>query len=163
VLHNIDPLFQELSLYVPELQGFFANFAAATQAHIKNSNVSPKLPATHYLSAMQVLNPESLAVYPIQVGTARNNPYFKPGAFRALLNGGLQVFNASNCSNAVPSVSGPPNATVSQSLIEQLIKFKVANAPETPNQVPATACNQQGPFTINGKTSQFPQYYSTAK
>jgi hypothetical protein len=95
-------------------------------------------------------------VYPLRVGTNRANPYFKSGAFRALLSGGLQVFNASNCSNPVPSVSGPPNATVSQSLIEQIIQFKVANAPETPNAVAAPACNQQGPFTFNGHTSQFP-------
>lgn len=157
VLHNLDPLFQELSAYVPELQGFFANFAASTQAHLKNSNLSTAAPSAHYLNAMQVLNPESLALYPLQPGTHRGNPYFKPGAFGTLLNGGLQVFNASNCSNPVPSVTGPPNAIVSQSLIEQLIKFHVANAPETPNQVPAPACVQQAPFTVNGHTSQFPQ------
>jgi hypothetical protein len=56
----------------------------------------------------------------------------------------------------VPSVSGPPNAAVSQTLIQQIIEFKVANAPETPNQVPAAACTQQGAFTTNGHTSQFP-------
>jgi phospholipid/cholesterol/gamma-HCH transport system substrate-binding protein len=156
VLHNLDPLFQELSMYVPELQAFFANFTASTQAHGKNSNLPTSAPAQHYLRAMQILNPGSLAVYPLRVGTNRANPYFKSGAFRALLSGGLQVFNASNCSNPVPSVSGPPNATVSQSLIEQIIQFKVANAPETPNAVPAPACNQQGPFTFNGHTSQFP-------
>jgi hypothetical protein len=156
VLHNLDPLFQELSAYVPELQAFFANFAAATQAHGKNTNIFPNETAQHRLRAMQVLSPESLAVYPLRVGTNRPNPYFKPGAFRTLLSGGLQVFNSSSCSNPVPSVSGPPNATVSQSVIEQIIQFKVANAPGTPNQVPAPGCNQQGPFTVNGQTSQFP-------
>ena len=86
----------------------------------------------------------------------RSNPYFKPGAFRALGNGGLQVFSNSSCSNPVPSVSGPANETISQSLIEQIIQFKVANAPEAPNAIPAPACNQQGPFTFNGHTGQFP-------
>jgi hypothetical protein len=105
---------------------------------------------------MQILGPESLAVYSQRIGTDRSNPYFKPGAFRSLGNGGLQVFNNSNCSNPVPSVSGPPNATISQSLIEQIIQFKVANAPEAPNSVAAPGCNQQGPFTFNGQTSQFP-------
>jgi len=156
VLHNLDPLFQELSLYVPELQAFFANFTASTQAHGKNSNVFPLETSQHYLRAMQVLSPESLAVYPLQVGTHRGNPYFHPDAFRALLSGGLQVFNSSSCSNPIPSVSGPANATVSQSIIEQIIPFKVANAPEKPNQVPAPTCNQQGPFTFNGQTGQFP-------
>jgi phospholipid/cholesterol/gamma-HCH transport system substrate-binding protein len=156
VLHNIDPLFQELSLYVPELQAFFANFTASTQAHVKNGNIATTAPSTHYLSAMQVLNPESLAVYPLAVGTHRGNAYPKPGAFSSLLGGGLQVFNAGNCGNAVPSVSGPPNAAVSQTLIQQIIEFKVANAPETPNQVPSAACTQQGAFTTNGHTGQFP-------
>ena len=60
---------------------------------------------------------------------------------------------------------------ISGELIEQIIRFKVANKPETPNgikpegntaapgrpnEVPAPACNQQGPYTFNGKTSQFP-------
>jgi virulence factor Mce-like protein len=157
VLHNLDPFFQELSLYVPELQAFFANFTASTQAHGENSNLPPRAsPQQHYLRVMNTMSPESLAVYPVQVGTHRGNPYFKPEAFRALLNGGLQVFNASPCSNPVPSVSGPASATIPQSIIEQIIQFKVANAPETPNAVPAPACNQQGPFTFNGHTSQFP-------
>ena len=43
-----------------------------------------------------------------------------------------------------------------QSLIEQIIQFKVANTPETPNSIAAPGCNQQGPFTFNGQTGQFP-------
>jgi hypothetical protein len=105
---------------------------------------------------MNVLNPQSLAVYTQRVGTDRANPYFKPGAFSSIANGGLQVFNSSACANPTPSVSGPPSESVSQSLIEQLIQFHVANAPETPNTIPAPACNQQAPFTFNGFTGQFP-------
>ena len=45
---------------------------------------------------------------------------------------------------------------MSQSVIEELIKFKVANAPEAPNQVAAPPCLQQEPFSFNGQTSQFP-------
>jgi phospholipid/cholesterol/gamma-HCH transport system substrate-binding protein len=155
VLHNFDPLLQYLGDYVPELQAFFANFTAATQAHESNTNI-PGGPRQHFLRSMQILGPESLAIYPQRPGTNRANPYFKPGAFRALGNGGLQVFSNSNCSSAVPSVSGPGNETISESLIEQLIQFKVANAPETPNTIPAPGCNQQEPFTFNGFTGQFP-------
>jgi len=155
VLHNFDPFLQYLSEYVPELQAFFANFTAATQSHGGNTN-TPGGPQQHYLTAMSVLNPESLAVYNQRIGTSRANPYFKPGAFSSLGNGGLQVFSNSNCASSAPSVSGPADETLSQSLIEQLIQFKVANAPETPNAIPAPACNQQGPFTFNGFTGQFP-------
>ncbi len=155
VLHNLDPFLQNLGEYVPELQAFFANFTAATQAHGLNTN-TPGGPQQHYLRSMQVLSPESLAVYSQRVGTDRSNPYFKPGAFHALGNGGLQVFSNSNCSNPVPSVSGPPSATISKSLIEEIIQFKVANAPETPNSIAAPGCNQQSPFTFNGQTGQYP-------
>jgi hypothetical protein len=53
-------------------------------------------------------------------------------------------------------VTGPPNATVTQSIIEQLIELHIANAPETANSVPAPPCLQQSPFTFNGQSSQFP-------
>jgi phospholipid/cholesterol/gamma-HCH transport system substrate-binding protein len=154
VLHNLDPFLQYLGEYVPELQAFFANFTASTQAHGANTN-TPGGPQLHYLRSMQVLGPESLAIYPQRIGTDRANPYFKPGAFRAL-NGGLQVFSNSSCADSAPSVSGPPNETISQEFIEQLQKFGLANKPESPNAILAPACNQQGPFTFNGQTSQFP-------
>jgi phospholipid/cholesterol/gamma-HCH transport system substrate-binding protein len=156
VLHNFDPFLQYAGEYVPEAQAFFANLTAASQAHIGNSNTGKGGPTQHYLRTMQVLGPESLAIYPQRIGTDRSNPYFQPGAFNALGNGGLQVFSNSSCSNSAPSVSGPPNETIPQSVIEQIIQFKVANAPESPNAVPAPPCNQQGPFTFNGQTSQFP-------
>jgi phospholipid/cholesterol/gamma-HCH transport system substrate-binding protein len=156
VLHNFDPFLQYLGEYVPELQAFFANLTAASQGHGENTNVPGGGTGQHYLRIMNVLGPESLAVYPSKPGSHRGNPYFKPGAFRTLANGGLQVFSNSNCSNATPSISGPANETISQAFIEQLIQFHVANAPETPNAVPAPGCNQQGPFTFNGFTGQFP-------
>ena len=105
---------------------------------------------------MQVLSPESLAVYTKRIGTNRANPYFQPGAFRALGNGGCRCSQSSSCANSAPSVSGPANETISESLIEHLIQFHIANAPETPNEVPAPACNQQGPFTFNGQTQPVP-------
>ena len=43
-----------------------------------------------------------------------------------------------------------------EAIIEQIIQFHVANKPESPNEVKAPACSQQGPFAFNGETSQFP-------
>ncbi len=156
VLHNLDPFLQSLGEYVPELQAFFANLTAASEAHGANGSTLGQGPSQHYLRTMLVFTPESLAVYPQRVGTNRANPYFKPGAFRALGNGGLQVFSSGACADSAPSVSGPANEAVSQSLIELIQHFKVANEPGKPNEVVAPACNQQGSFTFNGKTSQFP-------
>jgi virulence factor Mce-like protein len=160
VLHNFDPFLQFGDQYIPELQALFANFAAATQTKAQDSNLAVggagRGPQLHFLKAMFVLTPESLAVYTKRVGTNRANPYFQPGAFRALTNGGLKVFEGGSCADSAPSVSGPANETISQTLIEQLTQFHIANAPESPNAVPAPACNQQGSFTFNGQTGQYP-------
>ena len=163
VLHNFDPFLQFLGEYLPEVQAFFANFTASTQAHLGNSNTAGQGPPLHYLRTMQILGPESLAIYTKRIGVNRANPYFQPGAFRALGNGGLQVFEGGACAPSAPSVSGPANETISEGLIEHLIKFHIANAPETPNAVPAPACNKQAPFTFNGQTSQYPQVVYSGK
>lgn len=160
VLHNFDPFLQFTDQYIPELQAFFANFASATQTKAQDSNLAvggtSKGPAVHFLKTMLVLGPESLTVYNKRIGTNRANPYFQPGAFQSLANGGLKVFEGGSCANSAPSVSGPANETISQTLIEQLIQFHIANKPETPNAVAAPACNRQGPFTFNGQTGQYP-------
>jgi phospholipid/cholesterol/gamma-HCH transport system substrate-binding protein len=158
VLHNLDPFLQYTGEYVPELQAFFANLTAATQVSEKNSNVRPEGagPKQHLLKTMAVLSPESLAIYPNRIGTNRANAYPQPGSYGTLASG-LSVFSSSSCANSAPAVSGPANETVSEEIIKQIIEFKVANKPKEANQVLAPACNQQGPFTFNGKTSQFPQ------
>lgn len=160
VLHNFDPFLRFADQYIPELQAFFANFAAATQTKAHDSNVAvngeSRGPQLHFLKTMFVLTPESLAVYTKRIGTNRANPYFQPGADRELASGGLKVFETGSCADSAPSVSGPTNETISESLIEDLIEFHIANTPETANTVPAPACEQQGPFTFNGETSQYP-------
>ncbi len=163
VLHNFDPFLQFADEYIPELQAFFANFTAATQAHNLNSNTENQGPQLHYLRTIQVVSPESLTTYTKRVGTNRANPYLQPGAFRGLTNGGLQVFETGSCANSAPSVSGPANETISQTLIEQLIQFHIVNAPESPNSVAAPACNKQPPVTFNGQTSQYPHVVYSGK
>ena len=159
VLHNLDPFLQFTGEYVPELQAFFANLTAASQAAVGNANIEAIAnqhgPKQHYLTSMQVLSPESLATYPNRIGTDRSNAYPLPGTYSSL-SSGLPVFNASTCANSAPSVSGPANETISEELIQQIIRFKVANEPETANKVATPPCNQQGPSSFNGQSSQFP-------
>ena len=167
VLHNLDPFLQYTGEYVPEVQAFFANLAAASQGQEGNANYGGEGPKQHVLATMAVLNPQSLAIYPTKVGTDRANPYQHPGAFRSLVSG-LPVFDARSCANSAPALNGPPTEAVPKETIEQLIAFHVANAPEkpegitpkaapgSPNTVAAPACVQQGPSTFNGQTSQFP-------
>jgi hypothetical protein len=104
---------------------------------------------------MSVLSPESLSVYPTKVETSRINAYPLPGTYRQLASG-LPVFEAVKCFGGAPSVSGPPSETISEELIEQIQGFKLANKPETENDVAAPGCRQQGPYNFNGQSSQFP-------
>jgi phospholipid/cholesterol/gamma-HCH transport system substrate-binding protein len=173
VLRNLDPFLQFTGDYIPEIQAFFANLTAATEAHDKNNDLGADS-IQHYLRGLITVTPESLAVYNQRIGTNRANPYIQSGGLRLLGAGGLQVFSAANCANSAPAVSGPANGTVSAQIIEQLQgKIKnakgveepvspVANEPETPNKVAAPACTQQAPFTWEGVTSQFPHVSAPA-
>jgi len=158
VLHNFDPFLQYTGEYVPELQAFFANLTATTTSTEGNTNYPEKDKGVkqHYLTAMQVLGPESIAVYPSKIGTNRANAYPLPGNFHSL-GSGLPVFSTSGCANSAPAVSGPANSVVSEEIIKQIQEFKVANKPESSNEVAAPGCTQQGTATFNGKHSQFPQ------
>jgi ABC-type transporter Mla subunit MlaD len=179
VLHNLDPFLQYAGEYVPELQAFFANVTAASEAHDNNSN-DPTGPQQHYLRGTQVISPNGLATYAQRIGTNRSNPYFQPGAFNSLASG-LPVFNNDSCANPVPTISGPANQTVGDDVIDLLSGkapphdpafsdpqpgslVPVANpAGSTTNTVPAPACNQQNPFDFNGQISQFPHVTYTGK
>ncbi|HMD58109.1 MAG TPA: MlaD family protein [Solirubrobacteraceae bacterium] len=167
VLHNLDPLLQYAGEYVPELQAFFANLTAATTSQGSNGSLSAREgPKEHLLTTMSVLSPESLAIYPSRIGTDRANPYQHIGALHQLGGpGGLSVFSNSACANSAPSINpnGPESEAISKATIEQILEFKVANRPETPNAVAAPPCNQQAPFTFNGQTSQFPHVVYSGK
>jgi virulence factor Mce-like protein len=174
VLRNLDPLLQFASDYIPEVQSFFANLTAATQAHDKNADFGASGPIQHYLRGLVSVGPEALAVYNQRIGTNRANPYFQSGAL-SQLGTGLQSFSTANCANSAPTVEGPPNADVSETLIKQLtgevknLKGEVehvppvVNKPESAgNEVGAPACTQQSPFTWEGATSQFPHVTAPA-
>jgi phospholipid/cholesterol/gamma-HCH transport system substrate-binding protein len=156
VLHNFDPFLQYTDEYLPELQSFFGNFTAATQAHLKSANSLHAKPLLRYLRSMQYIGPESLAVQTHRSGNNRANAYPHPGVFSSLASG-LKVFDPSNCSDSAPSVEDRSNEYVTQELIEELVANKVVNSPtSSSNSVAAPSCTKQEPFTFNGKTSEFP-------
>jgi ABC-type transporter Mla subunit MlaD len=171
VLHNLDPFLQYTGTYARELQAFFANLTAATEFQQPNTDYpSGEGTKQHMLTALATVGPESLALYESKIGTDRSNAYPLAGTYNNLISG-LPMFSTAGCPNPTPSVNGPPNSLITGELIEQIIRFKVANKPEKPegikaegntaapgrpNEVPAPACKQQGPQTFNGKSSQFP-------
>jgi phospholipid/cholesterol/gamma-HCH transport system substrate-binding protein len=170
VLHNFNPFLAYLSMYVPELQALFANSTAATLVQEKNSN-NPRGPKQHYLRLMNVFTPEALAVYGQRIGTNRANAYPLPGTFSQLASG-LPVFDSRACSDSAPSLSEESSETIERSsdaktaeeeatqfkeAIKLLLEYHVVNRPgSTSNEVAAPPCKQQGSFTFNGQTGQFP-------
>ncbi len=176
VLRNIDPLLQFAGDYIPEVQSFFANLTAATQAHDKNADFGEFGPLQHYLRGLVSVGPESLAAYTHRIGVNRANPYFQTGGLSLLGSGGLQSFSTANCANSAPMTEGPPSSAIEEGTMVALIEHHVVNGQleeskgphgevikkvvkepaNTANEVPAPACLQQGPFTWEGATSQFP-------
>jgi phospholipid/cholesterol/gamma-HCH transport system substrate-binding protein len=131
VLHNLDPFLQYLGEYVPELQSFFANVTAASEASEPSSDFpeGEEIPKRHLLTAMQVLTPESLAIYPKRIGTSRANAYPHSGAYSSLASG-LPVFSSSTCADSAPSVNGPSNGIVQGNLIFRVVTRGLVNLPE---------------------------------
>ena len=182
LLAQVDPAAQQLvplldfvGLYKDELNAFFANTVAATQARSTSTRV-------HYLRTTNPFNPENLAAYPRRIGTNRPNPYAKPGMFNKLRSG-LEVYEDRHCGRAVPGVSNdasslvptvptPPlpgvpvpvptplptddelQALVPDELLDRINKFAFANAPA--GTVPAPACKKQAPYNYGGETTQYP-------
>jgi len=104
-LRQLNPLLTYVGGYKKELNSFFANVVASTQATSREGNTP-----VHYLRTTNPSNPENLAVYPRRIGTNRPNPYQFPDAFSKLSQ---TMTNSSPASRA--TVSPGRNASVSRS------------------------------------------------
>jgi ABC-type transporter Mla subunit MlaD len=162
-MRQLTPILDFIGLYKPELTAFFANTAAATQA----SDPATKV---HYLRTVNPLNRENLAVYPRRLGTNRTNPYPMSGSFLKLREG-MPSFETRHCNREVPQVTNTPpppggtppllpglpadqlQALIPQPLLDAINRFATGQAS---GHEEAPPCKQQGPFTIDGETSQYP-------
>ena len=174
--NQLVPILDFVGLYKRELNSFFANVVAATQARSTSTRV-------HYLRTTNPFNPENLAVYPRRLGTNRPNPYVKPGAF-ARLRSGLEVYEDRHCGRAVPGLANTADAVtqlvpttpalpglpvptpievpsteemqalVPDELLDRINQFAFANAPG--GTVPAPPCKKQPPYDYGGETTQYP-------
>jgi phospholipid/cholesterol/gamma-HCH transport system substrate-binding protein len=152
-LRQLNPILSFLGLYKTEITAFFANTVATTQATAPVGD-----DAVHYLRTTNPVNLENLAVYGSRLGSNRPNPYALPGMFRKLKDG-LEVYEDRQCSRGPIPTLGPVNAIAGllggASLATQLVNTIGGVAAGT--STPAPPCKKQGPFTVNGKTSQYPQ------
>jgi hypothetical protein len=110
----------------------------------------------HYLRTTNPLNAENLAAWPFRLPTNRTNAYPKPGAFSNLKDG-LPSYETRQCQNGVlPSFGGATQqllAALPADIGKQLTTILGQNL-SSPISPP---CKQQAPYTLNGKTTQYPQ------
>jgi phospholipid/cholesterol/gamma-HCH transport system substrate-binding protein len=147
-LRQLNPALAFLGDYRAELNAFFANVSAATQATAKVGNRD-----VHYLRTTNPVNPEALAAYPTRLATNRTNPYPFPGAFGQLKTG-LASYETRQCTNTpVPTLDTAPNPFIPAPLAANIqTYFFGANG-----QALGPPCRSQGRFTVGGRTTQFPQ------
>lgn len=166
---EFNPLLAAGSYYRNELAAFIGNATAATNA---TTFVNEKNAPVSVTRAGVSLGPESLAAFPGNpASSTRTNPYSAANSNLDLGSGGLKSFSSADCSSGVNgflaqwSALTPIqqaqftqntqflDATDSELLYDRLIEFAMANVQQTDN-VPAPACQQQGPFQPIGDPSQ---------
>jgi ABC-type transporter Mla subunit MlaD len=103
-LAQLNPILSFVGQYPRELNAFFANVAAATQAAAPSGDSPP----IHYLRTMNPITAENLAIYPRRLPTNRPNPYQHPNAFDQLAQG-LYSYETRQCldGRGVPAFATP--------------------------------------------------------
>jgi phospholipid/cholesterol/gamma-HCH transport system substrate-binding protein len=146
-LRQLNPALAFLGQYKRELTAFVANAAASTQATapVGTRNV-------HYLRTTNPVTPENLAAYPRRIGTNRPNAYTQPGVFTQLARG-LPAYETRQCGRPDPTLDTTPSPFIPGPLGANIQQFFFAPA----GQATAPPCRQQGKFTFQGRTTQFPQ------
>ena len=180
-LRQVIPMLEFLGAYKGELNSFFANTAAATQAFDPGTRL-------HYLRTTNPFNAENLAAYPRRLGTNRPNPYQLPGGYARLARN-LQVYENRHCGRAAPPtiVTDPPVASptavptppvpvpvpvpvptavptvvppevsgITQDLINRVNQFALP----AQGGYPAPPCEKQGKFNFSGEITDYPHVRS---
>jgi ABC-type transporter Mla subunit MlaD len=151
-LKQLNPILDFGTLYKSEIQAFFANSSAATQA---TTPVAGSAEPVHYLRTSNPQNPEMLSVYAKRLSTNRTNAYPLPGD-SLLLKDGMNSYETRHCAGQptqVPFDLGPTiNGVLSDALRSNVLKFALGDG-----QVAAPPCKQQQRFNFNGTLTQFPQ------
>lgn len=156
-LAQLNPLFQFLGAYPQNITSAAGNFVNATLAQTETSGEKRK-----YIRTMQPFIPQGLAPYPSRTKNDRANPYGFPRSLDGLANASIPVFGTENCTSGIVAPLDPSVETaLGKTLYDRINRFAFQGnlPPDVPplTTVPAPGCPQQGKFTVNGKTTQFPQ------
>jgi len=156
-LKQLNPILDGAGLYKNELNAFFANSTAATQATAATQGTGE--PA-HYLRTSNPLNPEMLAQYPNRLTTNRSNPYAFPGD-GLNLKSGLLSFETRNCASGqtlTPALGPAVDGALTDTLRQGILKFALDDG-----NVVAPPCKQQPRFNLGGTLTRFPQVTASVK
>jgi virulence factor Mce-like protein len=155
-LRQLNPALYGLGNYTKELNAFFANTVASTEATDKPPKATGPV---HYLRTTNPVNPESLAQYPVRIGSNRPNPYTFPNSF-ANGTSSLSVYENRQCGNGVPTLTQQAspliNALLPSFLVSEINQFVYGGSESA---VPAPPCNLQSKFPAVGDTSFPPTQY----
>ena len=160
-LRQINPALFGLENYLKELNAFFANTVAATEATDKPANATAPV---HYLRTTNPISPEMLSsLYTQRIGSNRPNPYTFPGSF-ANGGGALSVYENRQCGRPDPvlttEVTPLISALLPPSLVDGITQFVYGG---TQSDVPAPPCTLQTKFPPVGDTSFPPTQYSQVR
>ena len=135
---------------------FAVNVTAATEATLGSPGH-----IYHYLRAMNPLEPVEPRRYPNRTKANRTNAYAFPQESDNLKSG-LFGFETRQCSN--PNAPSPgPRARSARFRTRRGTRTRCARrscgsrSTTTRENVPAPSCKQQGPVTVGGKTTLYPQ------
>jgi virulence factor Mce-like protein len=155
-LRQINPIIYGLGQYQKEVNAFFSNTVASTEATDKPPKASAPV---HYLRTTNPINPEALAQYPNRIGSNRPNPYTLPGAF-ASGTAAMPVYENRGCGNGVPQLTNQVTPLITALLppfLRTEINTFVYGGSES--AVPAPPCTLQIKFPATGDTSFPPSQY----
>jgi len=163
---TFNPVLAMIRAYLPDIDAFFGNFAAATNNGLTDTNPRASI---NGLRALAPFNPEGLTVYPRRLAYNRANAYRAPGTGGELARG-LSSFETRQCADGLrPTPILPPNlAEIIGGLAPEALRnlevlaFRVYRDPETGQitrgsytDVPAAPCRAQGRFP--GFAGDFPR------
>jgi phospholipid/cholesterol/gamma-HCH transport system substrate-binding protein len=185
-LRQLNPMLSFIGEYDRELNAFFSNVVAATNARGPTAGGT----RTPYLRTLNPLNPEMLAFYPRRLPSNRTNPYALPGVFADLANG-LPSYETRQCQRGggLPTLLNPGQLAGAvgglTNALTPLLPPALANLTQTDvtpvvaqlntfitdafvdelfdfafggvQSVIAPPCRQQGDFTTRAGTTQYPQ------
>jgi len=150
----LNSLLEVVANYRHEITAFLGNVTGTTQAVTSLPDGS----APHYLRTLTTLNPDTAAALPRRLRWDRANAYTHPLAYNELANH-LPVFSDENCTNGGvaildPATANDPNLPNRQpgntQFFERYQKYAFAGKLSS-DEVPQTACDQQGPFESVGE------------